>query len=143
MIGACEKSTSIVQCLLKYWLKAWNECGEPGAAYSLASIFAEGDGAIDVRDDAFGSSITARSYAEYKEKWLEALDGLEMLAFEIVGEPKVEVSNDRADISFELIMRAEQEDGRPINPPPRWRGEHEWRRMDGEWRIVRERLKAA
>lgn len=143
MVEACEKSTNIVQCLLKCWLKAWNECGEPDATLSLVSVFAEGEGAIDVRDEAFGVSITASSFREYKEKWLAAIDDFDSFAFELIGEPQVCISDDRADIRFELTAKAKGAAGVLIVPAPRWRAEHIWRRIEGEWRIVSERLKAA
>ncbi|MEQ8936421.1 MAG: hypothetical protein RIE56_11590 [Amphiplicatus sp.] len=141
MVEACEKSSNIVQCLLKCWLKAWNECGEPDATLSLVSIFAEGDGAIDVEDEAFGVAIKASSFKEYKDKWRAAIDDLESLTFELVGDPQVRITADRADISFELTAKAERSNGALIVPAPRWRVDHVWRQIEGEWRIVRERLK--
>lgn len=137
---ACKKDATIVNCLLKFWLKAWNECGEPGAAYSLDALFAKGEGAIDAEVDAFGVHIKAYSYAEYKRQWTEVFEGLDDMALSIAGNPELRISGDRAEISFEVVGDAVRADGTPISPSPRWRGEHSWRQFDGEWRLVRERL---
>ncbi len=135
-----QKDATIVQCLLKFWLKAWNECGEPGAAYSLDAIFAKGEDAIDAEVKAFGVHIKAQSFDDYKRQWTEVFENLEDLILSITGEPQLTLSGDRADIRFEVIGDAIRTDGTHISPPPHWRGEHNWRRIDGEWRIVRERL---
>lgn len=138
----CPKNVTIVQCLLKYWTKALNECDSEDVCLKLKSVFAEGEGAIDVRDEAFGHLITATSYDEYDEKWRAATIGVERLTFAIEGEPEVKVAEESARISFTLSAHGTLENGAPIEPRPRWRGVHEWRRFDGEWRIVRERLAA-
>lgn len=140
MDTSCKKDATIVQCLLKFWLKAWNECGEPGAAYSLDAIFAKGDNAIDAVVDAFGSTITARNFDDYKRQWTGVCEDLDDLVLSIAGEPSLAITDDRAEIGFELVADAIRSDGTAVMPRPRWRGEHSWRRIDGEWRIVRERL---
>ncbi len=142
MIESCEKSATIVQCLLKYWTKALNDCDGPDACLRLRSVFAEGKGAIDVRDDVFGHVITATNFDEYEAKWEAATVGVDRLVFRIVGEPSVKIAGDRAEISFELAAEGTLESGAPVEPRPHWRGAHEWLRIDGEWRIVRERLAA-
>lgn len=140
MDTSCKHDATIVQCLLKFWLKAWNECGEPGAAYSLDAIFAKGDNAIDAVVDAFGSTISARNFDDYKRQWKDVFEDLDDVVLSIAGEPNVAITDDRAEIGFDLVADAVRTDGNAIAPRPRWRGEHSWRRIDGEWRIVRERL---
>jgi hypothetical protein len=142
MIEGYEKSATIVQCLLKYWTKALNECDGPDACLRLRSVFAEGEGAIDVRDDAFGHIITATDFDDYEAKWEAATVGIDTMKFRIVGEPTVKIEGDRADISFELAGEGTLDSGAPVDPAPRWRGAHRWLKIDGEWRIVRERLAA-
>lgn len=140
MEHACKKDATIVHCLLKFWLKAWNECGEPGAAYSLDALFAPGDNAIDAEVEAFGVRIKAHNFEEYKKQWTEVCEDLDDLNLSITGQPELSVSGDRADIRFEVVGDAIRAGGTRIAPPPRWRGEHTWRQIDGEWRLVRERL---
>ncbi len=135
-----KKDATIVNCLLKFWIKAWNECGEPGAAYSIDALFAKGDGAIDVEVEAFGRRIKAQSFDEYKAQWKEVFEDLEDMTLSITGEPELTISGDIADIKFELVADATRLDGTHITPAPHWRGEHSWRQFDGEWRLVRERL---
>lgn len=142
MRDGCEKSSTIVQCLLKYWIKAWNDCETSHSSLRLQSVFAEGDGAIDVRDEAFGHVITASSFAEYETKWRAATDALEKLTFSLASEPRVDIDGDRADIAFELIADCRRVDGAPLDAQTHWRAAHQWRKLDGEWRIVRERLSA-
>ncbi|WP_428410464.1 hypothetical protein [Hyphococcus sp.] len=141
MEQACtKKDATIVQCLLKFWIKAWNECGEPGAAYSIDALFAKGEDAIDVEVEAFGRHIKARNFDEYKTQWKEVFEDLEDMSLSIAGEPELTISGDRADIRFELVADATRADGTAVTPAPRWRGEHSWRQFDGEWLLVRERL---
>ncbi len=140
MEQACKKDATIVNCLLKFWLKAWNECGEPGAAYALDALFAKGDNAIDVEVEAFGVHIKASDFESYKQQWKDVFEDLDDVVLSITGDPQLKISGDRAEISFELIGDATRADGSRIVPPPRWRGEHSWRQFDGEWRLVRERL---
>lgn len=140
MADGCAKSVTIVHCLLKYWTKALNECAGPDACLSLRSVFAEGVDAIDVRDEAFGHVITATDFDEYEQKWEVAAAGIDTMQFRIVGEPTVKVEGERAEIKFELVGEGRLDSGVPVEPSPHWRGEHEWRKFDGEWRIVRERL---
>lgn len=140
MIAAGEQSATIVQCLLKCWIKACNECAGQDAGPSLESIFAEGENAINVEDKVFGGIITAKNVREYRERWRAALQGLDRFAFRLTGTPVVNISGDSAVIEFDLAADAVDRKGNVLHPVPRWRGRHEWRRIEGEWRIVSERL---
>lgn len=142
MEQTCKKDATIVNCLLKFWIKAWNECGEPGAAYSLDAIFAKGENAIDAEVEAFGVRIKAKDFESYKQQWTEVFEKIEDVVLSIAGEPQLSISGDRAEIRFEVVGDATRADGSRIVPSPRWRGEHSWRQFDGEWRLVRERLAA-
>ena len=140
MEQVCKKDATIVNCLLKFWLKAWNECGEPGAAYSLDAIFAKGKDAIDAEVDAFGVHIKASDFESYRQQWTEVFEDIDDVVLSIAGQPELKIAGDRADIKFEIVGDATRADGTRISPSPRWRGEHSWRQFDGEWRLVRERL---
>lgn len=142
MVEGCNKNAAIVHCLLKCWTKALNDCEADDACLRLKSVFAEGAGAIDVEDEAFGQIIAATDFDEYDRKWRAATIGVDTLSFSIEGEPEVSVEGDCAIIRFHMSARGTFETGAPIEPPLRWRGMHEWRKHDGEWRIVRERLVA-
>ena len=133
MVVGCEKTGSIVQCLLKYWMKALDDCDGPEGCWRLRSVFAEGEDAIDVIDEA-------SNFDEYEEKWEAATENIQSISFSLSGEPSVEVHDERVLINFMLIGEGVTVDGAELDPKPRWRGEHEWRQFDGEWRIVRERL---
>lgn len=141
-IHGCEKNGSIVQCLLQYWMKALDECNRTESCRHLESVFAKGDGAIDVRDEAFGEVIIATSFDDYDRQWEAVTEDIENMNFELVGDSTIDVNTERAIINFELVADGVKIDGSLITPRPHWKCEHEWRQFDGEWRIVRERLKA-
>lgn len=141
-IHGCKKDGSIVQCLLQYWMKALDECSQSESCRHLQSVFAEGDGAIDVRDEAFGEVITATNFDQYDRQWEAVTEDIEHISFELVGDSSIDVNTERAIIKFELIASGVKTDGSPLEPRPHWKCEHEWRQFDGEWRIVRERMNA-
>ncbi len=141
-LKGCEKNGTIVQCLMKYWMKALDEAGRTDSCRHMQSVFAEGLGAIDVRNEAFGQVITATDFPTLEAQWEAVTENIETMRFEQIGEMSVDVTPERVVIRFELVADGEMADGSPITPQPHWRGEHEWRQFDGEWRIVCERLKS-
>lgn len=139
-IHGCKKEGSIVQCLLQYWMKALDDCSQSDSCRHLESVFAEGEGAIDVRDEAFGEIITATNFEDYNRQWEAVTDDIESMNFELIGDSTIDVNTERAVINFTLAATGVKVDGSPLTPNPTWKCEHEWRQFDGEWRIVRERM---
>jgi len=130
---------AVLKCLTNCWIKGRNpEGGEPVSAEKLKALYAEGDTALDIVYEYEGAKFMCRNFAEYWERYKDAVETYGTCQMTLVGDPTVEAAGDLAVTSFTYHKAFK-------DSPEKTTDAHAtvvWKRIDGEWRIVREHVTA-
>jgi ketosteroid isomerase-like protein len=127
-----------IQQLTQQWVKAWSPKDKPFTGEDFEQIFATGENEILVFDNFDGSVVVLHSLQEYLNTWVPVMQQFSFWEIAIEDNLEMIIDGDLGVTTFSFAGGGRSKEGQYYKL--RQYCTHVWKRIEGQWRIVREHL---
>lgn len=128
----------VIKQLTQKWVDIWSPKNKPFTGEGLEKIFASGENEILVFDNFDSGIVVLRSLQEYINTWVPVMQNFSYWEIELEDNLEISVDGGLAVTTFSWVGGGKTKDGQKVKA--RQYGTHTWKRLNGEWKLIREHL---